>query len=173
MAGYSRPPTATTVAGLEPEMAPKNMLDDTAVMPRPPVKRPTSRLAKLTMRWDSPPTLIRLPVRMKNGIAISENLSSPANRRSMTMASGTWLPVPMAVMTEPDRAMKIGAPRISSTTRRIRKDVTMASPDLFDVGRFLLATEQAAEELLREAHAYQRGADRDRELHQPHRHLQR
>src|SRR5690554_3041470 len=173
MAGYSSPPTATTVAGLEPEMAPKNMLELTAVMLRPPVKRPTKRLAKCTMRCDSPPTLIRLPVRMKNGMAMSENLSRPANRRSMTMASGTWLPVPMAVMTEPDRAMKIGAPRISSTTRRIRKVVTMASPDLFEVGRFLLATEQCAEELLRETHAHQGGADGNRELHQPHRHLQR
>src|SRR5690606_13897575 len=143
------------------EIAPKNMLDDTAVMLRPPVKRPTSRLAKWMMRCDRPPTLIRLPVRTKNGIAISENLSSPANRRSMTIASGMWLPVPIAVITDPARAMKIGVPMSISTARRIRKVATMVSPDLFEVDRFLRAAKQGSEELLREADRHQCSPDRN------------
>ena len=81
MVGSIMRPMETTVAGLEPEMAPKNMEPVTVVMASPPRIGPTSSMATRRMRWDRPPVLIRLPARMNSGIAISGKLSRPENMR--------------------------------------------------------------------------------------------
>ena len=70
---------ANVVATLEPETAAKIIQVMTQVMAKPPCKPPTMDLAKLTSRFEIPPTSIRLPARMKNGIAPSANLSMAEN----------------------------------------------------------------------------------------------
>src|SRR5262245_32534750 len=60
---------ANVVATLEPETAAKIMHVSTQVAARPPCTPPTIDLAKSTRRREMPPVSIRLPARMKNGIA--------------------------------------------------------------------------------------------------------
>jgi hypothetical protein len=55
MAGMRSVPTATTVAGLDPEMAAKNMQLMTAVRASPPGKRPTAAFAASVNRLLMPP----------------------------------------------------------------------------------------------------------------------
>ena len=57
-AGYMIPPTAATVAGLEPEIAANNTQVRIAVMPRPPRKCPTMLLASRISQWTMPPLSI-------------------------------------------------------------------------------------------------------------------
>ena len=64
-------PTATTVAGADPETAAKNALASNAAMASPPRKCPTSALANATMRRATPPVVMNVPARMKNGTANS------------------------------------------------------------------------------------------------------
>jgi len=73
-------PIAATVAGPEPEMAAKNMQVTTAMMARPPVKRPKNTLPTLSRRLDRPPWPIRSPARMKKGTAIRGNESMDVTR---------------------------------------------------------------------------------------------
>ena len=68
-------PMAKVVATLEPETAAKIMQVMTQVMASPPCSPPTMDLAKLTRRLEMPPTSIRLPARMKKGMAPRANLS--------------------------------------------------------------------------------------------------
>ena len=65
---------AKVVATDEPETAAKIMQVSTHVMGKPPCTPPTIDLANSTRRREMPPVSIRLPARMKNGMAASGNL---------------------------------------------------------------------------------------------------
>ena len=54
-------PMAATVAGAEPEIAPKNMQAMIVTMPRPPVIFPTRLFATATIRFEIPPVSMMLP----------------------------------------------------------------------------------------------------------------
>ena len=68
---------ASTVAGEEPDTAPKNMHATSVVTAMPPSIWPTMAWAQLRIRVAIPPVFITLAARMKKGIAIKENLSTP------------------------------------------------------------------------------------------------
>ncbi len=100
-------PTANVVATDEPETAAKIMQVSTQVMGRPPCTPPTMLLANSTSRREMPPVSIRLPARIKNGIAASGNLLIALNI-SLTEISmwalEAWMPKtaarPMDTATE-------------------------------------------------------------------------
>lgn len=71
-------PTAKVVATLEPATAAKIMQVSTQVQASPPCMPPTRLLANSTMRSDIPPASMRLPARMKKGMATRGYLSSAA-----------------------------------------------------------------------------------------------
>ncbi len=68
-------PTATTVAGDEPETAANSMQASTEAIARPPCRWPMQALAKRIIRLATPPVVMKVPPRMKNGIASSVNCS--------------------------------------------------------------------------------------------------
>ena len=78
-AGIRMAPMANVVATDEPDTAAKIMQVSTKVMGRPPCTPPTMLLANSTRRREMPPVSIRLPARMKNGMAASGNLLIEAN----------------------------------------------------------------------------------------------
>ena len=86
---------AKVVATDEPDTAAKIMQVSTQVMGRPPCTPPTMLLAKSTSRREMPPVSIRLPARMKKGMAASGNLLT-ALKISFTeismLAWLTWMP---------------------------------------------------------------------------------
>ena len=82
------PPTATIVEALEPVMAPNSTQVTTTVMPMPPGRWPTSLWMKLMSRAERPPLPMMFAAKMKNGIASSGKLSSPANTRCGRIDSG-------------------------------------------------------------------------------------
>jgi len=61
----------------------------TLTWPRPPRIQPTMARAKAKMRLVMPAEFIRLPARMKNGMARSGKLSIPLTMRCSTTKSGT------------------------------------------------------------------------------------
>ena len=77
--GYIKEPMATTVAGLDPEIAPKNMHAKIAVRARPPRKWPTRHSARFSTRLDNSPLAAILAVKIKKGMDIIAKLSTPAN----------------------------------------------------------------------------------------------
>ena len=77
--GYIILPIAITVAGLDPDKAPKNILATCVVSAIPPAKCPTSALEKSRILLDKPPPSMILAANTKNGKAIKENASSPEN----------------------------------------------------------------------------------------------
>ncbi len=85
-AGIRIAPIANVVATLEPDTAAKIMQVSTQVAASPPWRPPTIDLANSTSRCEMPPDSIRLPARMKNGIAASGNLLMAPNI-SLTIAS--------------------------------------------------------------------------------------
>lgn len=73
------PPTAAVAATPEPVMAAKKTLATMTARARPPVKCPTSDLAKAMILLEMPPNSISTPAITKKGTAISVNLSTPAS----------------------------------------------------------------------------------------------
>jgi hypothetical protein len=71
IAGNIIDPTATTVAGADPDIAPKKAHVTMVTIANPPVTCPTKLSATLTSLWDNPPPTINAPDSMKKGIAIS------------------------------------------------------------------------------------------------------
>jgi len=65
----------------EPEHPPNNILANTFTYPNPPRKRPTEILAKFNSLSAVPEYTINSPASIKNGIAISVNVSIPVNIR--------------------------------------------------------------------------------------------
>src|SRR6478752_5174857 len=104
-------PMAKVVATEEPDTAAKIMQVSTQVMGRPPCTPPTMLLANSTSRREMPPVSIRLPARMKKGMAASGNLLIEENI-SLTeismLALEAWMPKidarPMDTATETVRA---------------------------------------------------------------------
>src|SRR5699024_6007810 len=66
-------PIAMTVAGLDPDNDPKNMLATWVVKATPPARCPTKSLENLSILLDRPPASMMLAARMKKGSAIKEN----------------------------------------------------------------------------------------------------
>src|SRR5215216_7248832 len=87
---------AKVVATEDPDTAAKIMQVSTQVMGRPPCTPPTRLLAKSTRRREMPPVSIRLPARMKKGMAASGNLLIALNI-SLTeismLAFDAWMPM--------------------------------------------------------------------------------
>ena len=69
MAGMSTLPSAEASAAAEPERPEKIIAAVTEVSARPPRKRPTMALARRMICSVMPPPFIRLPARMKKGMA--------------------------------------------------------------------------------------------------------
>ena len=62
-------PMATTVAGEEPDTAANSMQASTEAIARPPCICPTQASAKSIILRATPPLVIKVPARMKKGIA--------------------------------------------------------------------------------------------------------
>ena len=77
MAGISTAPRAATVAGPEPEIAPKKQATMTHTMAIPPFLWPTQVSTNLISRLEIPAFAMMLPDSTKNGIARSRNLLIP------------------------------------------------------------------------------------------------
>ena len=77
-----------TVAGPDPESAPKIVHASTAAIARPPRILESSDIAKLTIFFDRPPSIIRLPDSIKNGIAMIGKELSALNILCPTTTSG-------------------------------------------------------------------------------------
>ena len=72
-------PMATTVAGLLPERAAKNMQATTVARASPPLKRPTKTFITSMSRWAISPSVMMPPARIKKGIARRMKLSRALN----------------------------------------------------------------------------------------------
>lgn len=72
-------PTAKVVATDEPETAAKIMQVSTQVMGKPPCTPPTMLFANSTKRREMPPVSIRLPAKIKKGMAANGNLLMALN----------------------------------------------------------------------------------------------
>lgn len=103
-------PTATTVAGLEPEMEPKNKQASTVAAAKPPGTHPTSDLASSMSLLDKPPTRINSAARIKKGIAIKAKLFTPVNIRMGTITGSTFPKNCSVKKTAIAKAAKIGIP---------------------------------------------------------------
>ena len=77
IAGISTAPSAATVAGPEPEIAPKKQATITHTIAIPPLLCPTQELTKLMSLLEIPAFAIIFPDSTKNGIASSRNLLIP------------------------------------------------------------------------------------------------
>ena len=77
MAGISTAPRAATVAGPEPEIAPKKQATITHTMAIPPFLCPTQVSTNLISRLEIPAFAMMFPDSTKNGIARSRNLLIP------------------------------------------------------------------------------------------------
>src|SRR5690625_107028 len=70
MPAITMDPTATTVAGEEPDTAANKTHDITEAMASPPWRWPTEALAKRIIRRATPPVVIKHPASTKKGMAI-------------------------------------------------------------------------------------------------------
>src|SRR5699024_12718201 len=69
-AGYIIVPMAITVAGLQPDIEPKNKQASTAAAANPPGTQPMIDLARPINRSDNPPTRIKSAAKRKKGTDI-------------------------------------------------------------------------------------------------------
>src|SRR5699024_1164558 len=108
-------PMATKVAGLEPEMEPKNRHDRTVAAASPPGSQPISARARAISLSDRPPMRMSSAARMKKGMDIREKLFIPENMRMGTIM-GSLRPVVLRTnVTASANAAKIGKPNSSRT----------------------------------------------------------
>src|SRR5690606_32337373 len=75
MPAMTMEPTATTVAGDEPDTAANRQHAMTEAMARPPWKWPTVATAKRIMRLATPPVVMNAPASTKKGMAMSVKCS--------------------------------------------------------------------------------------------------
>ena len=87
IAGISTAPSAATVAGPEPEIAPKKHATITHTIAIPPFLCPTQVSTKLINRLEIPAFAMMFPDRTKNGMARSRNLLIPEYMFVATMVS--------------------------------------------------------------------------------------
>ena len=122
MAGIRTLPSAATVAGPEPEMAPKKQATITHTMAIPPRRCPTQVLTNLISRLEMPAFAMILPDNTKNGIASKRNLLIPEYILVATMVSE----VPeyrIAQMEDRPRQILIGIPIIRKMKKEINKKI--------------------------------------------------
>ena len=120
MAGISTEPSAATVAGPEPEIAPKKQATMTHTMAIPPLLCPTQVFTNLISRLEIPAFAIIFPDNTKNGIASSRNLLMPEYILVATIVRD----VPeyrIAHTEESPRQILIGAPKIRKTKKETNK----------------------------------------------------
>ena len=120
---------AKVVATLDPETAAKIMQVSTQVIGRPPCTPPTRLLANSTRRRLMPPVSIRLPARMKNGMAASGNLSMAVNISLGARISRSGSNSAMPRMAEPpmDTAMEMLKAKPSSIVISRVNDMVVAA----------------------------------------------
>ena len=82
-------------------------------LPRNP---PITDITQAMMRWEMPPMPINSPAKMKNGTAISANLSTLPNITWWTAVSGMSMKNRRMIAEVASRMMKIGKPRIRRPT---------------------------------------------------------
>jgi hypothetical protein len=119
-AGIRIAPIAKVVATLEPDTAAKIMQVSTHVAASPPCTPPTSDFANSTSRDEIPPDSIRLPARMKKGIAASGNLLIDENISFTTarkLRSAWYAPTRLAMPI--DTATEIDSANASTIVRSI------------------------------------------------------
>jgi len=87
MAGIRTIPRAATVAGPEPEIAPKKQATITHTIAIPPLVCPTQVSTKRIRRLEIPAFAMMFPDRTKNGMARSRNLLIPEYMFVATMVS--------------------------------------------------------------------------------------
>ena len=75
------PPIAAAEATPEPLIEPNSILATTLVCAKGPGKKLLTNLAQLIKRIAIPPLFIKLPARIKNGMANRAKESSPTNTR--------------------------------------------------------------------------------------------
>ena len=131
IAGNRIEPIATTVAGLEPETAANNAQASTPARPRPPYQWPTIDVAKLIIRFATPPWVRKFPARMKKGIAMISNFSIPVNSFRATDSSGTCVIVNRKVNTVRPSEIEIGMPVSISTAKRPKITRAFIAPLLY------------------------------------------
>src|SRR5574343_708565 len=117
IAGSRIEPIATTVAGDEPDTAANRAQASTPARPRPPYQWPTIEVAKLIIRFATPPWVRKLPARIKNGMAMISNFSIPVNSLRATDSSGTCVSVKRKLSTVRPSAIEIGMPVNMRTSR--------------------------------------------------------
>ena len=120
-------PMATTVAGEEPETAAKRAQARTPDRARPPCQCPTMEVAKLIIRWATPPWVRKLPAKMKKGMAMISNFSMPEKSFRATDSSGTWVMVNRKVRTVSPREMEMGIPVSIRATRMLKRTSELIS----------------------------------------------
>ena len=120
MAGIRTIPSAATVAGPEPEIAPKKQATITHTMAIPPFLWPTHVSTKRISRLEIPAFAMIFPDRTKNGMASSRNLLMPEYMLVATIVSD----VPeykIAQIEDKPRQMPIGIPRIRKIKNEIKR----------------------------------------------------
>src|SRR3954452_10042984 len=149
-------PSAVASATAEPEIPEKFIVARTVVWASPPRKRPTTAFANSMMREVIPPEFMRLPARMKNGIARSEYESAPTRTRCARSENGSPPCTTMASSDAMPMAKAIGTPtRIKPTNPTISAALIAAPVDI------------AVAELNARAHAHKVGRQPARGHDQP------
>ena len=133
MAGINTAPRAATVAGPEPEIAPKKHATITHTMAMPPRLCPTQLSTKRIRRLEMPAFAIIFPDNTKKGIARSKNLLIPEYIFVATIVSD----VPeyrIAAIEETPRHMLIGTLQISKIKNTANKIiVTICYPPFLGI----------------------------------------
>ena len=116
IAGISTQPRAATVAGPEPEIAPKKQATMTHTMAMPPRRCPTQVFTKLISLLEIPAFAMIFPESTKNGIARRRNLLIPAYILVATMVKDVQ-EYRIAHTEERPRQMLMGIPIIKNTKK--------------------------------------------------------
>ena len=120
IAGISTQPRAATVAGPEPEIAPKKQATMTHTMAMPPRRCPTQVFTKLISLLEIPAFAMIFPESTKNGIARRRNLLIPAYILVATMVRE--VPEYRIAQTEDSpRQIAMGTPMIRKTKNEIKR----------------------------------------------------
>jgi hypothetical protein len=136
IAGIIIPPIAATVAGLDPDIAPKNAEAIIVIIPRPPIVLPTQALANLIKRPEIPPLSISPPANIKKGIAMKGNESTDVNILCATTKAGVGIsPKVNAIMEDNPNDTAIGIFNKSNMNKLPNNKRTIKLPSLLIVLR--------------------------------------
>ena len=123
-------PIAATVAGEDPEIAPKRAQAKNVTMASPPGSQPTTELAKSTKRLETPPLAKMLPANIKKGTAIMEKeLTEPNIFCATTFKDISEKKYSGRAAVKP-KVKEIGTPINSRTTNRENINTIMTLPPL-------------------------------------------